>query len=251
VLAHPDDSITQEQCDHYTVLIRRRALGEPVAYLRGFVEWYGLELEVTRDVLIPRPETELVVDRAIQIARHSGAATLADIGTGSGAIAIALARELPDSRAFAVDLSEPALGVARRNARRHDVAGRITFLHGHLIEPLPGAPDLLVANLPYLSDEMMASLGADVRHEPVAALHGGPSGLELYAGMLERLLERSWRTPVVLEIDPRQREGIAELIGRVFPGADVTISDDYAGLARVVSIIPRLRGGNPSVAGGR
>ncbi|MBV9280733.1 MAG: peptide chain release factor N(5)-glutamine methyltransferase [Chloroflexi bacterium] len=238
VLAHPDDSITRDQYDRFTVLIRRRARGEPVAYLRGFVEWYGLELEVTRDVLIPRPETELVVELAVQIARQYGASTLADIGTGSGAIAIALAGELPDARVFAVDPSERALDVARRNSELHGVAGRITFLHGYLTDPLPGAPDLLVANLPYLSDEMMASLDADVRHEPAAALHGGASGLELYAEMLEQLRERSWTIPVVLEIDPRQRNGIAEVAGRIFPGADVSISDDYAGLPRVVSITP-------------
>lgn len=232
--AHPEERLSLPQRSAYQRLIALRRAGEPVAYLRGRVEWFGLDLEVTPDVLVPRPETELMLEKALEIQARHGAKIVADVGTGSGAIAIAIALAAPAARVYGVDVSEPALRIAARNAQRHAVSDRVTWLQGGLLEPLPARPDLIVANLPYLSDEMMESLDRDVRQEPRLALHGGASGLELYETLFEQMSDRGWLIPSVLEIDPRQADGIRALTARYFPGAMVDIFRDYAGRDRIV-----------------
>jgi len=236
VLAHDADLIGQREHHIYASLIARRVRGEPVAYLRGYVEWFGMELEITPDVLIPRPETELVAERAIKLARKEQVLLVADIGTGSGALAIAMARHLVTARVFAVDSSHAALGVAAKNVHKHGVADRVTLVKGSLLTPLGEKPDLIVANLPYVAAGLMPSLERSVRFEPPDALCGGADGLELYADMFDQMADRGWAPHVVCEIDPRQAAGIRALAHRVFPDARVEVYPDYAVRDRIAQM---------------
>lgn len=238
LLAHGGEVLAPEQIASFRQLVARRARGEPVAYLRGHVEWAARDFIVTPEVLIPRPETELLAERAAALARLRGVETVGDIGTGSGAIAVYLAQELPRARIFAVDQSEAALRVAQTNLDRHGVGARVSLARGSLLVPLPAMPELIVANLPYLSAEMMRSIDRDVTYEPAGALHGGVTGLELYAEMFGQMRARDWLVPLVLEIDPRQSQAMRSLLGRTFPGGRVEITRDYAGHERVVVFEP-------------
>jgi release factor glutamine methyltransferase len=165
----------------YGALVDRRCRREPVAYILGEREFWGLPFEVTPDVLIPRPETELIVEEALALfpAGHSPS-VIVDTGTGSGCLAVALALEFPDARVIATDISEAALAVARRNAARHG-AGRIDFRAGDLLEPVNEPADLIVSNPPYVASGDAPGLVPEVReHEPHLALFGGPDGLSLF-----------------------------------------------------------------------
>lgn len=236
VLTHPEAPFSREQRSRFVDLIQQRAEGVPVAYLRGWIEWHGLRLDMTPDVLVPRPETELLLERAADLAGRHGWTDLADIGTGSGALAVGLARLLPDAVVQAADISDAALEVAKRNAASHGVADRVSFFLGDLAEPLTRRPDLIVANLPYLSDDMMRDISADVRHEPVTALHAGPTGLELIERLDRQLRVRGWRVPLLLEIDPRLSPDVRTLFAE---DADVDIYRDYTGHERIVAVLPR------------
>jgi release factor glutamine methyltransferase len=170
----------------YDALVARRATREPLAYIVGAREFWGLELEVTRDVLIPRPATELIVE-AIQELYPDRAVPLriADICTGCGCVAVAIASERPSATVKAADISRPALAVARRNAARHGVGDRITFTHGDLLDGLEGPFDAIVANPPYVIDRARPVLQPEVRdHEPSVALFGGEDGLSLVARLI-------------------------------------------------------------------
>src|SRR5579872_1667122 len=180
LIGHPESTLTKDEQFEFETLIRRRAGGEPVAHLRGFVDWWDLRLEVSADTLIPRPETEVLVEAAIEVARAMKAQMIADVGTGSGAIAIALARALQKVQVEALDVSPAALAVAARNVGAYSLADRVQLKVGSLVEPLEVEPDLIVANLPYLSEEMMDALERDVRAEPRLALFGGTGGTEIY-----------------------------------------------------------------------
>lgn len=238
VLAHGPDVAPPHAVEGFRRLIAHRQEGEPVAYLTGRRQWFGLDLEVGRDVLIPRPDTEILAEEAIRLARRREVRLLADVGTGSGALAIALALALPLAKVLAADREAAALDVARRNAQLHGVWARITFLQGDLLQPVQTRPDLLVANLPYLSDAMMAQLDREVRHEPVSALHGGPTGLELYQRLFDQLAARDWMLPVLFEIDPRQADAARALVQRHWPQAHLRVLPDLAGLDRVVVAEP-------------
>lgn len=232
ILAHPDAAVSAEDARSFQGLTARRAQGVPVAYLRGWVEWFGMILEVGPDVLVPRPETELLVEAAVDMARRRGSERIADIGTGSGAIAIAVARALPGAQVMASDVSAAALRVAACNVERL-ASGRVTLHHGSLLAPLPQGADLIVANLPYLSDAMMADLDRDVRHEPPSALHAGATGLELYDDLVAEA--DGSLAAVLFEIDPRQAALARELWGR----RGLRILRDYAGRERI-AILERL-----------
>jgi release factor glutamine methyltransferase len=215
-------------------LIARRATGEPVAYLVGTKAFYNLEFFVDRRVLVPRPETELLVEHALGLARsRSGPLTIADIGTGSGAIAIALATYLPQAHIYAVDLSADALAVAARNVQQHRLTERITLLHGNLLAPLPGPVDLLVSNPPYT---IMAEVQPNVlQHEPWLALEGGPDGTAIYRRLLMQAPQYVHPGGAILfEIGAWQGEAVSELIRAAFPEAIVRVERDLAGLDRVV-----------------
>jgi release factor glutamine methyltransferase len=170
------------------VLLARREALEPVAYIVGSREFWGLDFDVTRDVLIPRPETEIIVEEALAFAREQPCRHVVDVGTGSGCLAVSIAHESPQIRVTAIDTSDAALAVARRNAARHGVLQRVTFRQGDLLHGLTESADLIVANPPYVPDADVAHLQEDVvRYEPHEALFGGPTGLEI----VERLFKQA------------------------------------------------------------
>ena len=186
---------------------------EPLAYVLGSREFYGLDFRVTPAVMVPRPETETLVEEALAWARaRSAPITVADVGTGSGCIVVSLAVHLPDARFLATDVSPAALAVAEENARRHGVAGRVRLLPGHLLEPLPGPVDLVVANLPYIPRGRIDSLQPEVRdHEPREALDGGPDGTDLLRPLLRQA--GAYLRPgaaLMLEIDEEQGATMAQ-----------------------------------------
>lgn len=213
-------------------LLARRITGEPVAYLTGEREFFALPLVVTSDVLVPRPETEHLVEAALERIPTDARATVADLGTGAGGIAVALAVQRPALTLVATDVSSQALAVAARNARRHGVASRIGFRLGPGLAPL--APretiDLVVANLPYLpsadaSDPALA-------HEPRLALDGGPDGLDIYRRLLTDIANHPQPPKQLLwEIDSRQADAVRAL--GESSGYDVTLRPDLAGRPRV------------------
>lgn len=171
--------------DAFDELIARRAAREPVAQIRGSREFWGLDFEVSRDVLTPRPETELIVEEALAFAAESQCRRVVDVGTGSGCLAVAIAHSLPRLDVYATDISADALAVARRNAARHGVDGRIVFLEGDLLAPFTDRADLIVANPPYVPDRDAGHMQPEVvAHEPHTALFGGPGGLEIARRLL-------------------------------------------------------------------
>jgi release factor glutamine methyltransferase len=236
---HPDQRLDAAELDSYRELIERRRQHEPVAYIIGHKEFYGLDFYVDRRVLIPRPETELLVEKGLEIGRAaSHPLTIADVGTGCGAIAISLAVHLPQAIIYAFDVWLEALEVAALNHRRHSVERRVHLLQGDLLSPLPEPVDLIVANLPYVSWAEWEQLPRTITaYEPRSALDGGPDGL--YA--IRRLLAqaRSHLKPqatILLEIGATQGAAVTNLAGRHFPAATVEVAQDYAGLDRVVVI---------------
>jgi len=234
LLTHPERSLTPNQLLSYRTLVRRRAADYPLPYLTGRIEFYGLEFEVTPEVLIPRPETEMLVDLAL--VRRS--ATVVDVGTGSGCIAVSLAVHLPKVIVFAIEISPAALAVAQRNAERHAVADRVRLMVGDALNPRPGPVDLIVSNPPYIPTGTCSSLPVSVRnHEPRLALDGGPDGTAL----LRRLLAQA---PAVLrpgggmlvEISVDQGEQASYLARTFFPQATVRVHPDLAGRDRVLEV---------------
>lgn len=219
-------------------LIERRLHREPVAYITGHKEFYGLDFRVTPDTLIPRPETELIVDKALELAARRNFRALADIGTGCGAIAIALATHLPKAQIWAVDISERALEIASANARRHRVSRRVHFLQGNLVDPLPHPVDLITANLPYITDEEMTLLPDDVRlFEPRGALAGGREGLDHIRRLLaEASAKLHSGGTVLMEIGPTQGPQVCRLAQKAFPQAITETIPDLSGKDRVIVV---------------
>ena len=185
LLVHGRDPEPPDFGSRLTALITRRAAREPVAQIVGAREFWGLDFEVTRDVLVPRPETELIVEEAVAFAASSPCHEIVDVGTGSGCLAVSIACELPRAHITAVDVSAAALEVARRNAARHSVAERITFVQTSLFDGLSTRADLIVANPPYVPDQAAAHLQVEVvRYEPHQAVFGGRDGLEVMRPLL-------------------------------------------------------------------
>ena len=248
---HPERVLQPQEWTRYAELIARRAQREPLAYLTGHREFYGLDFCVDRRVFIPRPETELLVEKAIEVAKGGrGVAALrpysiADVGTGCGAIAIALALHLPSAEVYAIDLYAPALEVAARNCRRHSVEGRVHLLEGDLLSPLSQPVNLIVANLPYVAADEVEALPPEVSsYEPRWAWYGGVGGLEV----IERLLAQAGSYlddggDILLEIGAAQGSAIRSLAMRYFPTAAIEVFQDGAGLDRVARITLRTRGG--------
>lgn len=199
------------------ILVERRCAGEPIQYIIGETEFYGLPFRVTRDVLIPRPETEHLVEKIIELARLFPKPRIVDVGTGSGAIAVALAHEWPSAAITAIDISSSALELARWNAERAGFADRIRFLQGDLLAPVAGEKfEMIVSNPPYVPTTERATLSVEVRdYEPALALFAGDDGLEVY----RRLIPASFAALVpggfvLLEIGFGQSPAIAELLAR-------------------------------------
>jgi release factor glutamine methyltransferase len=218
-------------------LVRRRAKGEPVAYITGSRDFYGRSYTVTPDVLVPRPETETLVERALTVlrARVDGRTRVADLGTGSGCIAITLAAEAPGIEVVATDVSPAALEVARANAKRLDTL--VTFVECSWADALSGDFDLIVSNPPYVTTDELESVDRDVRDfEPHTALLGGDRGLDAYAALLASLHDHVTASRVMLEVDPRRAAEVGVMFGAAFPGAIVTEVPDLAGRTRVVDV---------------
>jgi release factor glutamine methyltransferase len=236
LLTRPERELSEAEMLQYQALLTRRCAAEPMQYITGVQEFFGLDFKVTRDVLIPRAETELVVEallhRVDRVDRDQRL-RIADVGTGSGAIAIALAIALPNSQITAIDLSAPALEVARENAERHGVEERVRFLRADLLEgSTPRSFDAVVSNPPYIADGEV--LEAQVRdYEPAAALYAGPTGLEVYERLIpqarEMLTPGGW---LILEIGYGQRDALGLLLSE---WADLSFEEDLQGIPRVTS----------------
>jgi release factor glutamine methyltransferase len=257
--AHPEEIIPDADAQRFFALIARRAAGEPTQHLTGKQEFWGLELEVTPDVLIPRPETEHVIEvaldrlalreiRAGRPPKNAGAGLqIADIGTGSGCIAIALAKELPGAALYATDISRAALEVARRNAARHAVADRIRFIQCNLMAdiPLVGAIesarqlpslDLIVSNPPYIGRRETPTLPREVRdHEPAVALFGGEEGYELYGDLIaQAAVHLKPGGILVLELGHDSLSAVQPLLDSA-DWTNVGVTNDLAGIPRVIA----------------
>ena len=251
------DSPVPRQRDAFWHTLKRRARREPVAYITGVQEFWSLEFTVNRHVLIPRPETERVVELALELLGSCPAPRILDLGTGSGCIAVTLASQLPQARVWACDVSAEALAVARANAVAHNVAGRMTFMQTDMRQQLEGQPhgaaptfDLIVSNPPYIAGPEFAALQAEVRDwEPRLALDGGKDGLDFYRRLLQdcpvQLRPGSW---LVMEIGSTQSEAVMRMARSQDNLSECRLSYDYAGLPRVVSVrrhspVERQRGG--------
>lgn len=226
--AHPERKVSPGDTAAFRALVARRAAGEPVAYLTGRREFYGLDFHVTPDVLIPREETELLVD----IAREAKASHILELGTGSGCLAVAVAKHLPQARVTAVDASAAALAVARENAARHGVG--IRFLHGDWFAPLAGERfDLILANPPYVAEDDPHLAQGDVRFEPRSALAAGPDGLDdvrrIVADAPVHLVPGGW---LWFEHGYDQAEAAAALLAAA-GFVDIDQRRDLAGILRV------------------
>jgi release factor glutamine methyltransferase len=244
LLTRSEEQIDEARYREYLALVERRATGEPLQYITGHQEFYGLDFTVTRDVLIPRPETEFLVERVIKLVRESGneSPLIVDLGTGSGCVAVTLALQLPGARVIATDSSNAALDVARANAERLGARDRIEFVQGDLLTPLDerhleSAVNVLASNPPYVSEDRPDLVERAVSEwEPRAALFGGADGLDFY----RRLLPDAPRYVkpggyLVLEIGYGQLSAILELIDRsALEFVDVT--DDLQGLPRTLAL---------------
>lgn len=237
LFGHPDHLLTPAQADRYAIWVERCAAGEPLAYILGRRAFYDRDFIVTPDVLIPRPETELLVEQGLAYLRGRPAATVADVGTGSGALAVTLAVHAPAAQVYALDISPAALAVARQNAAQHRAA--VTFLEGDLLRPFLERGlrfDLLVANLPYIASGDLPSL-AVTRWEPRLALDGGADGLDL----VRRLLDQAPAAArpgarLLLEIGADQGAAAQALGAAAFPGARAAVLPDLAGHDRILRL---------------
>jgi release factor glutamine methyltransferase len=233
LLTHSDAPLTTEQAAEYESWLERRAAHEPIQYILGEQEFFGLTFAVTRDVLIPRPETEHLVETLLARVPHDQALRIVDIGTGSGAIAVALAHSLPQAQVTALDISAAALAVAKGNAETHHVADRMRFLQSDLLNAVAGERfDAIVSNPPYVADGDRASLEPQVRdYEPASALFAGPSGLDVYERLIPEALAAlepgGW---LLMEIGQGQRDALAQLLSG---WNDVGFVDDLQGIPRV------------------
>jgi release factor glutamine methyltransferase len=256
VYAHPEAELDSAQREQYLTLIARRASGAPTQHLTGHQEFWGLDFEVTPDVLIPRPETEHLIEVALErlgITKEAGAPRrdekfrIADVGTGSGCIAISLAHELPTASIAATDISAAALKIAGRNAARYGVSDRIEFAECNLLDEFfqsrstshqSSQFDLIVSNPPYIGRWEASSLQREVReHEPEAALYGGETGTEIYAPLIAQAAARLKPGGVmVLELGHTSSAHVSKLLDSN-EWTSVTISNDLAGIPRVASAV--------------
>jgi release factor glutamine methyltransferase len=227
-----DRPVGDPQLSDYRELVRRRGEGEPVAYLTGHKEFMALDFKVTPAVLVPNPDTEVLVQRAVAWARdRGGPVEVADIGTGSGCIAVSIAHYVPEARVIATDIDAAALEVAARNAARHHVDNRVHLAHGNLLEPIASAVDLICANLPYLSSELRLEM--EVEAQPATALFAGPDGSELVDRVLkEAPAHLRPRGTVLAEMDPVIAPTLVQTAGKVYAGHRV--HRDLGGHERVI-----------------
>ncbi|NLD73918.1 MAG: peptide chain release factor N(5)-glutamine methyltransferase [Chloroflexi bacterium] len=237
------ECLTPEAAHALTALIRRRAAREPLAYITGRRPFYDLDLYVAPGVLVPRPETEGLVEEVLAWAQKWRAAgrrplRIADVGTGSGAIAVTLARHLPEATVAATDLSPAALAVAAENVARHGLGDRMRLVRADLLAGVGGPLDVIAANPPYVPSARLADLQPEIReHEPREALDGGADGLDVIRRLLPQAAERLAAPGLlVVEIDETHGEAVRRLARQAFPHADIAIRQDLAGLDRLLRV---------------
>ena len=235
MIAHGYETLPAHSTVDFRASVERRRSGEPIQYITGDAEFYGLSFKVNRDVLIPRPETEHLVETVIKLARGFERQRIVDVGTGSGAIAVAVALNLPDAEIHATDDSAAALRVARANAKRHGVEARVIFRAGDLLAPAAGKLfDLIVSNPPYVAEADRVSLSVEVRdYEPAQALFAGGDGLEIYRRLIPAAFAALFHERyLALEIGFGQQAAVEALLaGAGFTGIEFT--NDLQGIPRV------------------
>ena len=240
LFSHQEDGVNAQQERELAQIVERRLKREPLAYILAYKEFYGVNLLVNSDVLIPRPETETMVEHALFMALMGMETTelvIADVGTGTGAIAINLAIHLPAARIYAIDAADAVLDVASHNSRAHNVADRIKRAKGDLLEPLPEPVDLIVANLPYIPTSRIPTLQPEIQWEPSAALDGGDDGLDLIRRLMSQAPDKLKENGIILlELDPEQVPAVEELSRQLFPEATTSIEQDLAHRDRVFVI---------------
>ncbi|MEW6334544.1 MAG: peptide chain release factor N(5)-glutamine methyltransferase [Thermodesulfobacteriota bacterium] len=234
----PERVLTEDQCAGFSRWIERRRRGEPVAYITGEKEFWSLPFEVNRHVLIPRPETECLIEEVLtHVGQEAGPLRLIDIGTGSGAIGVVLAGELPAARVTATDIAPGALEVARRNALRHGVSGRMTFVEGDLFGSAAGEFDIIVSNPPYIPDDLFPLLPEGIRaFEPRQALLAGPDGLSFHRRIIgEGAARLKPGGRLFLEIGEGQRAAVDALYRECGLYDNIRFRKDYGGRDRVAA----------------
>ena len=242
LFAHWHDPFPAEKMKEWEAMLKRKAKGEPVQYIVGEQEFYGLSFKVNPAVLIPRPETEILVEQILALGQKHWPGerlVLADIGTGSGAIAVSIAVRCPAWEVIATDISGEALAVAKENAGDHGVAEHIRWMRGDLLQPLIAARqtvDILVSNPPYIPTGELAALPAEVgRYEPLTALDGGADGLDFYRKLAEQMRELSRRPRLIgLETGAGQARAVAEMLAAENDWPNIHIVRDLAGIERHV-----------------
>ncbi|HEX9664597.1 MAG TPA: peptide chain release factor N(5)-glutamine methyltransferase [Patescibacteria group bacterium] len=239
LFTHPEKLLTSKQIENYNKLIQRRLKHEPIAYLTGHKEFYGFDFLVNKNVMIPRPETELLIDQVIKTGNKIF--NIVDVGTGSGCVSVTLAKKLSRAKILTTDISKKALALAKKNAAKHQVSKKINFYQGNLLEPVKNQKiDLLVANLPYLSKKeyLHSPFARELSFEPTAALTDRADGLSLFQEIFDQLgsfstLKKSLKY-LALEIGYEQAADIKKLVKKVFPKATMTIIKDFCGFDRVL-----------------
>jgi release factor glutamine methyltransferase len=247
LLTYPENRVSKGQVTNLNHGIMRRLNLDPVAYITGTKDFYGLTFAVTEDVLVPRPETELMIEEAIDLTRTLRHATVIDVGTGSGCIITALAKNLKSIfRYFAIDISPEALKIAKQNAEKNNVTRKVEFFKGDLLEPLineniveKDADVLIAANLPYLTP-FQVDTSPTIQNEPILALEAGDDGLKYYRQLFKQIVklknEKKIKGHVLCEIDPSQNESIQKLSKDVLKISEIEIKKDLAGLDRLAII---------------
>ena len=231
-----DCELGPDQSEKFWHLIQRRLNHEPSAYITGHREFYGLDFYVDSSVLIPRPESELLVEKALELAHNRPFSSIAEVGTGCGAIAVSLALKLPHTKIYATDISDSALKVALSNCQKHGVADRICLLEGDMLDPLPEPVGLIVANLPYVRESELTRVNT-LGFEPSLALNGGSDGLDKIkhlCGQTGKKLRPGGC--LLLEIGQGQGEAVTTFLRNLFPSAEIEVTPDLSGIDRVVSL---------------
>lgn len=262
LLAHPETQVTSQQSSIISKMLKRRLKGEPIAHILSHKEFFGLDFEVNKHTLIPRPETEMLVEEALEVLhgdlrRDLRKVTVVDVGTGSGNIAISIAKNLPAIshkpsaiEFFGIDISKDALKIARRNAKKHETGKKIKFLYGNLLTPffknskfkIQNSKMIILANLPYLSKEIFDSAPIDVKKfEPKSALYSSKKGLAHYEELfsqIKKLLATSYEllVTVFIEFSPEQKKDLQKLIKKILPRSKTSFQKDLAGKWRIAHV---------------
>ena len=232
LFASPDKELDAGEFQQIGLLLKRRLAGEPSAYITGHKEFYGLDFRVDPRVLIPRPETELLVEKTIEYIQKYTYHSMTDVGTGSGCVAISIGKTVQGVRIYAVDCSESALEAAQQNVEAHGLETSIKLLKGNLLEPLKKPVNIIVANLPYVR-----TAETNLPYEPNLALDGGPDGLDKIKELIEQVPGKlKKKGSLLLEVGLGQAKAVVSNLHKVFPEAEIIVFKDLGGIERVVAM---------------